>query len=207
MAEESGLSTIGVTTPEDYAKLTALRQYTQPVVSPWVSMGIGGLMGLYAQHEQKKQYEQDRKLAATTARLAPYTGMRPNMNFRKPSLAGNLVGGVATGLGTAKSINEYSAAKNIQDAIDAETARNNALAEARSNSSDPWLQGPRENPWSNPGQDQRDAWSSEQTMPYMNQHGSASLMEALGMAPQPVQQNMAPPAPLDGFVAPYNGRG
>jgi len=178
-------------TPEDMAQYKEYQKLATPIVSPWLSLGAGALMGLYAQNQQSKQYNRDKKLAATTARLRPWTGLTPNMNLQRPSAVANVLGGIGGAMGTAKSINAYSTALNLQEQMKA--AQEAKAAEVARIAAMPY--GPlASEPGFNP------QWGAETAMPYAYGQGFPGegpqqpppgwLMEAMGMVP-PAQPEQA----------------
>lgn len=113
---------LGLSSDNDMQNLQKLLPLMTPIVSPWLTLGTGALLGLYGQHEAIKDREREIALNAAIARGSPWTGMTPQTSFQKPSAVGHLVGGIGAAQGTAKSINELSVPYNMKKKIDEDNA-------------------------------------------------------------------------------------
>lgn len=146
----------------DLNTLKTLNKYTKPLVSPWWTLALGALAGYDSYQQNKRAIKDQRRLAAETARLSPWTGMRPQQLFyNDPSAIANAIGGLSAAQGVISSINQYSPAIRIQQALQkeqarraaekaAEQARSAALAEqqALANQGGPIMPSPRYNTYS-----------------------------------------------------------
>lgn len=68
--------------------------------NPWGALiggMVGGAMGIEKHQESRAAYKQDKELAATTAKWAPWTGMSPTVPNR-PSHVDNVGGGIIAGM-------------------------------------------------------------------------------------------------------------
>lgn len=109
-------SLVGILSNTDKSTLKEALGLMNPIISPWTTLGAGGLLGLYGQHEANKDQQRAIQLNAKMAQLSPWTGMKPQqMSFQKPSTLGHVLGGIGTAQGVAGSINEFSVAKNLRD--------------------------------------------------------------------------------------------
>lgn len=106
-------SALGIFSNEDMATVKKFLPFMMPVVSPWATLGAGALMGLYQNHERKKDLERQIKLNATLAEISPWANVQPQTSFENPSVVGDMLGGVAAAQGVSNSINQYSPAINL----------------------------------------------------------------------------------------------
>lgn len=74
---------------------------------------IGAAMGAAQYYDQQKKAERDRQLQATTARLSPWTGMKPGQ-VNDPSAVGTIGSGVMTGLQAEQYQDAQDAQENFQ---------------------------------------------------------------------------------------------
>lgn len=65
-------------------------------MNPWMIAG-GAMLGAVKDQEDKKNYQQDASLAATTNRFSPWTKMHANMPGKHPSTMGSMMQGAMTG--------------------------------------------------------------------------------------------------------------
>lgn len=118
MAEEKqggALDTaFGILSKKDMDSLKQVLPFMSPIVSPWMTLGAGALMGLYGQHEANKDQQRAIGLNAKMAQLSPWTKMGPQqVSFQKPSTLGHVLGGVSAAQGFSDSINQHAPAYNV----------------------------------------------------------------------------------------------
>lgn len=128
-SEKAGLTGVLNMSNADVNTLQSLSPYFTPMVSPWLTLGVGAAMGYDSQRRAMQDQRRAVELNATMAELAPYTGMRPEqVSFQEPDLAGNLLGGLSTAQGVAGSINQFSPIYNAQKLAAEEAAQKQADA-------------------------------------------------------------------------------
>jgi hypothetical protein len=128
MAQNEGLTGILGMSDGDIDMLKSLAPYFNPIVSPWVTLGVGSLLGIYGNYQATKDRERAIKLNARMAELSPWTNMAPQqVSFAKPDIVSDMIGGIGTAQGVAGDINQFSPIYNAQKKIEAEEA---ARAEA-----------------------------------------------------------------------------
>ena len=116
MAEkkDSLTSALGILSGNDMKNLQQILPFMNPIVSPWMTLGAGALMGMYSQHQAKKDRDRAVKLNAKMMQLSPWTGMGPEqVSFQDPSAVGHILGGIGAAQGVAKSINQHAPAYNV----------------------------------------------------------------------------------------------